>query len=83
MKRSLDIIIVGAEVVRLSNVSDALLMGAEVVLPSTAAILLLVVLGDVAEESVAGKDGVVLVDADCVGTVVRETGDDEVVLPSA
>ena len=53
------------------------------VLTSTAAVLLLVVLGGVVEESMVDKDGVVLVDADCVDTVVRETGDDEVVLPSA
>ena len=66
----------GAEVVRPSNVVDAVLMEAEVVLPSTAAVLLLVVLGVVV-------DGLVLADVDCVGTVLRELGDDEIVFPSA
>ena len=54
----------------------------DAVLTSTA-VLLLVVPGGLVEESMVDKDGVVLVDADCVDTVVRETGDDEVVLPSA
>ena len=55
----------------------------DAVLTSTAAVLLLVVLGVVVEESVYDKDGVVFFDADCVGTVVSEVGSAEVVLPSA
>ena len=51
----------------------------DAVLTSTAAVLLLVVLGVVIEESVADKDGLVLVDVDCVAMM---TGNDEVVLPS-
>ena len=54
----------------------------DAVLISTAAVLLLVVPGAVVEESMVDKDGIVLVDVDCVGTVVRETGNDKVVLPS-
>ena len=79
----------GAEVVRPSNGVDVELMLSlvdavvEVVLLSTAAVLLLVVLGGVVEESVDDKDGLVLVEVDCMGTVVKETGNNEVVLPSA
>ena len=62
--------------------AEEVVIAVDAVLISTAAVLLLVVLDAVIEESVVNKDGIVLVDVNCVGTVVRETGNDKVVLPS-